>query len=146
MIDFEEEYWKYFEQKTWVVNEKYQFSHKKAIVCWLMRKDWKKAKRVILIEDSYHFVVTEAEPEGKEYRVLVIANWIKVSFEMNRDESTRLEVSIVIKKDKDSFSLLFDDQVRSNNVLASFNEVKWQRYEEELYFISKFLSRTLNNE
>jgi len=65
---------------------------------------------------------------------------------MNRDDSTKIETTITKGRNKDRFNLIFDDQIRSSNVLSNFNDVKWQRYEEELYFIYKFLNRTFNDE
>ena len=57
MIDFGEEYQKYFEDNTCQVSQKYQFSHKKAISCYMLRTDWHKSKRVTVIEDPKHFII-----------------------------------------------------------------------------------------
>lgn len=103
---------------------------KKAVSCELLRKDMKKPMRVVLIEDPANFIVAEVEPDSKNCRVLLVVNWISVTFEMSREDATRLEASVADRDMKDSFVLIFDDQVRSNNVLASFNEVKWGRYEQ----------------
>lgn len=70
------------------------------------------------------------EPDSANYKILVVMSWIKVTFEMSIDDNTKIEVSINNNGAKDSFSLIFDDYVRSSNVLASLNDAKWARYEE----------------
>lgn len=70
------------------------------------------------------------EPDSANYKILVVMSWIKVTFEMSIDDNTKIEVSINNNGAKDNFSLVFDDYVRSSNVLASLNDAKWARYEE----------------
>jgi hypothetical protein len=101
---------------------------------------------VTLIEDPSNFIMAEMESDKMNYKMLIVSSWVKVSFEMNRDDSTKLETTVINSEGFKQFSLVFDDQVRSCSALANFNEIKWARYEEELHFIHKFLKRSIESE
>jgi hypothetical protein len=62
-----------------------------------------------------------------------------MSFEISKDDGTWINVSFGFGSNAEKYKLIFDSQVRSNTTLVRMNDIKWEYYQFELSFISKFI-------